>query len=298
MTSVFVHKSKDAHYDLPLHQKLGTEFLILLMTLMTVLCLLATSTSVVLGKALSQWTSGLENSLTIEVPAGSNAAALATSIENALDGLDGVKRATRLNRDDISGLIAPWLDGLESQLSDLPLPILIQVDLRLRDHATIESIRSTVAGLSDTIRIDAYETWLTDLMRLTTTIRLVAFALLIMILSITALTIAGAVRSRMAIHHEELRLLHIMGAEDRYIAKQFRNYILQLAMRGVIFGCALFILIFGLFFLIKPETGLFIPSDLSALNSYVIIGIVPFVLIILSFMTAQHTVLKVLRAMP
>ncbi len=298
MNSIFIHKSKDAHYDIPLHQKLGTEFLIMLLALMTLLCLLATSTSMVLGKALSQWTSGLENSLTIEIPAGNNAPALATSIERALGEIDNVKRATRLNRDDISGLIAPWLGGLESQLGDLPLPTLIQVDLRIRDAETIATIRKTITNLSDDVRIDAYETWLTDLMRLTTTIRLVALALLIIILVITAMTIAGAVRSRMAIHHEELRLLHIMGAEDRYIAKQFRNYILRLSLRGVVVGSCAFVLLLVLFFILKPQTGLLIPTDHHSLASYAFIAAVPFILIILSFLTAQNTVMRVLRAMP
>lgn len=56
-------------YDIPLHLKLGTEFLVVLVGLMTFLSLLASIGNLTLGHMTHAWTSGLENSLTIEIPA-------------------------------------------------------------------------------------------------------------------------------------------------------------------------------------------------------------------------------------
>ena len=46
-----------------------------------------------------------------------------------------------------------------------------------------------------------------------------------LIVAVTGVVVAGAVRARMAIHQKELQLLHVMGASDGYIAHQFVRYV-------------------------------------------------------------------------
>ena len=59
-------------YDLPLNQSVGTGFLMVLIALMTFLAIMAVSTSFALNSMTAHWSSGLENKVTIEIPAETN----------------------------------------------------------------------------------------------------------------------------------------------------------------------------------------------------------------------------------
>ena len=78
MASIRLIKQKDKRlgiaqekrkYDLPLNNDESSRFLILLITLMTFLAVMALSFSFALGGLIDRWSSGLENKVTIEIPA-------------------------------------------------------------------------------------------------------------------------------------------------------------------------------------------------------------------------------------
>ncbi|MEK7801754.1 MAG: FtsX-like permease family protein [Pseudomonadota bacterium] len=285
-------------YDLPLQVRMGTEFLVLLIAMMTYLLLLSAVGSLSLGSLASRWTSGLENTMTIEIPAGENANSHAAALVKGLEDQKFVKLARVLDDADMQKILAPWLGEQTSILHDLPLPVLVSVELNIRSPDILNTTKLIVRRLAPEAIVDAHEDWLNGLLKLTGGLRLTAMIIFSLILAVTAFVIAGAVRSRMAIHQRELELLHIMGASDGYISRQFVRYIFAQSAKGMLLGvCAGLLTLAGFVFLAYQSSGLLPDIRLMGAEWFVFLAVPP-VLLGVGLLTARYTALSVLREMP
>lgn len=293
-----IQQRKDAGYDIPLHTRLGTEFLVLLIALMTYLSLLSAAGSLALGHMANKWVSGLENSMTIEIPLRDNSQTQADLLVKSLKKIDGVKSVKLLSQDDMSQMLSPWLGNQTSILSDLPLPTLISIELTKRSETLTSTIKSAARRVAPDATVDAHEDWLVDLLKLTNGLRITAITIFILILSVTALVVAGAVRSRMAIHQRELELLHIMGASDKYISMQFIRYIFSQSLRGMGIGLAAGIATLLAFIFLAHKSPGTVPSIHLTGQDWLVFIAVPTLLLLIGIVTARKTVLNVLNEMP
>lgn len=293
-----ITKHKNSGYDIPLHTRLGTEFLVLLIALMTYLSLLAASGTVALGHLADKWVSGLADTMTIEIPAQEGSLTHAEALQKALQGQKGIKSAKILNQEDMGEILSPWLGDKTAILADLPLPTLLSIEMDKRTDTLVATIKNKTNTIAPEAIIDAHEDWLGDLLKLTNGLRFTGLVIFGLILAVTALVIAGAVRSRMAIHQRELELLHIMGASDKYISMQFIRYIFSQSNRGMAIGllCGSLTLL-AFLYLAKQSQGT-IPEISLVGNEWLILLIVPVLLLGIGVITARQTVLRVLNEMP
>lgn len=289
---------KNGGYDIPLHTRLGTEFLVLLIALMTYLSLLSAAGSMALGHMTHKWVTGLEDSMTIELPIKDTANAQAQALTKALEQTKGVTSSRILTQSDMGEILSPWLGNQTTILADLPLPILISVELQERTPATLASIKSIARRVAPDATVDAHEDWLTDLLKLTNGLRLTAIIIFGLILFVTALVIAGAVRSRMAIHQRELELLHIMGASDKYISGQFIRYIFSQSAKGMACGVLAGSITLLTFVLLGHNSPGTIPKINLEGTDWLAFIAVPALLLAIGTITARQTVLRVLNEMP
>lgn len=285
-------------YDLPLQSRLGTEFLVLLIAMMTYLLLLSAAGSLMLGNMTHRWTSGLENTMTIEIPADETAKTAGDRLVNGLAALPSVSSARVLGQDEMQKILGPWLGDQPTILADLPLPVLISVELSERTPAVLDDIKGLARRMAPQAIVDAHEDWLSDLVKMTSGLRLTAMVVFALILSVTGFVIAGAVRSRMAIHQRELELLHIMGANDRYITRQFVRYIFAQSSKGMLVGLAAGLLTMGGFLILATHTGDGVPLITLAGPEWLLFLVVPVVLLCIGLLSARQTAMRVLREMP
>ncbi|PZP55800.1 MAG: hypothetical protein DI586_05730 [Micavibrio aeruginosavorus] len=295
---VFNMPGKNMRFDIPLHARVGTEFLALLMALMTFLCILAGCISISLNNMASAWSSGLADTVTIEIPHSSSNEKKLGDVVDRLVTLKDIKDARVVEEEELQELVEPWLGKGSSALTDLPVPSLITIKLSKRTPEVLQEINSAVSETFQNAKIDAHDNWLDDILKLSKGLQIAGTALIVIIAIVTALTVSGAVRSRMAIHHMELELLHIMGASDKYITRQFQKYILFLSGKGILLGLllsALTLIAAHVLALNLPET---LPRfDLISTHYYVL----PFIcllLLVISTSAAHRTVMKVLKEMP
>lgn len=295
---VFNMPGKNMRFDIPLHARVGTEFLALLMALMTFLCILAGCISISLNHMASAWSTGLADTVTIEVPFSSSTERKLGQVVDKLVIVKDIKDARVVEEEELQELVEPWLGKGTNALTDLPVPSLITIKLSERTPEALQEINSIVTDIFPDAKIDAHDNWLDDILKLSKGLQIAGTALIVIIAIVTALTVSGAVRSRMAIHHMELELLHIMGASDKYITRQFQKYILFLSGKGILLGLllsALTLITAHLLALNLPDT---LPRfDLLDLHFYVL----PFIclmLLLISTSAAYRTVMKVLKEMP
>jgi cell division transport system permease protein len=296
--SVFSLPQKNLRLDLPLDTRVGTEFVTMLMALMTFLCILAACASLSLHTMTRSWTAGLADSLTVEIPAGATKKIALDDLARDLEKIDGVREAKALTRAELRALVEPWLGDDEKALAGLPVPRLLSLTLSERKPETLQRVRDLVTESAPQARLDSHDEWLGGILRLARGFQFMSLALIAVIGLVTAMTISGAVKARMAIHHRELELLHVMGASDRYIMRQFQRYILALSGRGILAGSGLALLSLGVAAFAArrmPET---LPRpDLGFVHLAVMLA-VALVLCGISLLAAGRTASGVLREMP
>jgi cell division transport system permease protein len=147
--------------------------------------------------------------------------------------------------------------------------------------------------------MDTHEEWLNDLLRFTGALNLAAI-ILALVIGVTMVTaVGGAVRSRLAIHRAEVELLHLMGASDRYITRQFQRHSLILALRGGFIGAvfgALFLVLIGW---VAGQMGVAILPDFRLDPvQMMLLAMIPLVAGLIATVTARWTVTRVLTTFP
>lgn len=294
-------------YDLPLNKSEGSDFLILLVALMMFLATAALCASFALGAMSARWSSGLENKATVEIAAetkegrlrsAQDVKTLTAQAREVLEDSTIVKSSRVLEEKDIQDLIAPWL-GEDAALEGIPLPGLIAVEFNAAEASSIEALESSLKKIAPDIRIDTHESWLNDILRFTGALQLAAAAIVLVIGATTVTAIAGAVRSRIALNKADVELLHLMGATDEYITRQFQRHALALTLRGSITGVLAGALAMGLIGFLSSKSGAVLIPDfsLTPVQTGILIAL-PFLACIIGSMTARFTVLRSLSRMP
>mgnify|MGYP001231402632 FL=1 len=295
-------------YDLPLNKGAGTGFLILLIALMTFLGVMALAGSFALGSMAHHWSSGLENKMTIEIPADDGSGeirdraqieVLSDKINDLLSAKNYIRSVHVLSQGEIHDLIAPWLGEEAGNMPDMPLPGLISVDMITLTPRLMEEMQTEIAAIAPNIVLDRHESWLGDILRLTGALQFATIFITLMIGATTIIAIAGAVKSRIAIHRKDVELLHLMGASDRYISRQFQRHALILALQGAVAGTiggALILLAVSLF--AGDTASALLPEfTLNMVHIFTLIMLPAFACLIAA-LTAKYTVLRELALMP
>lgn len=297
-------------FDLPLEQRMGEQFLILLVALMTILATLTTYAAVHLRDISRTWSSGLEGRVTVEIPAtGEQGEVLdravlqkrISRIESIVANHPGVASVDVLSEQEVAGLVSPWLGQSRDLLETMPLPGLITLRVAKQDSRNLETLERRLRTVHPGAAIDTHDKWLSAILRLTGALQTGAMALIILVSVITFASIAGAVRARMAIHKDELELLHLIGATDRYISGQFLKHMSGILLKGTLAGVGLTALILVLLNRIVSAEGVYaalVPDITFTTYQIILLACIPVAIILIALLTTRWTVGRVLRQLP
>lgn len=294
-------------YDIPLHQKMGSEFLTLLISLMTFLAILALMGSFILSSLTYHWTSGLDNELTIEIPAQTSdgdilslqqVIEVSNKISQAVNNMPFIKQAQALPQSEIEALLSPWL-GDNVDLQNIPLPGLVAVTIKSGIEADLDLLTKTVHAIADHAIINTHQKWLNDIVGFASALKFAAIFITLVIGFTTFSGVAGAMKSRIATHHDELELLHLMGASDGYITRQFQRHAFLLSIKGALWGCGFAGLIIAIIASISGSAQETILPDFS-LNLWHYLGFLtlPIIISIIATLTARIVTMRALAIMP
>lgn len=294
-------------YDLPLTGSSNNNFLRLLIGLMCVLGILALAASFALTAMNKRWSQGLENRISVEIPAADSGGevidqnivkSMTDDAAQLLNQSKDVKEAAIMEESQIRELLAPWL-GTDMVMDSVPVPGLISVTFNDDAQPDLKALGSQLKEVAPRARIETHESWLGDVLRFTGALQFAAILLGLIIGVTTLVAIAGGVRSKLSENKEELELLHLMGASDSYIAKQLQRHTLILALQGGAGGVAAGLLLLVIIALIAGNIGVNLVPDFKLDNlQKLALVLMPLPVAALAMVTARHTVLRVLRKMP
>ena len=226
--------------DLPFDGDAAGLFLPSIVAFMVFLAALALSGAIVLEAATARWSESLRSALTVQIAAGQRAETEA-AIDTALDILlstEGIESAETLSEADIVALLEPWL-GTGNVSPDLPLPRLIDVGLRAGSSPDVAALAARIEAAVPGARLDDHQIWVSGLVRLGRSVQAVAGAIVVLIGVAAVAVVVFTTRAGLAVHQDIIEIMHIIGARDSYIARQFQRHALTLGFRGGVIGLGL-----------------------------------------------------------
>ncbi|CAK0763663.1 cell division transport system permease protein [Azospirillaceae bacterium] len=209
----------------------------------------------------------------------------------------GVARAEPLSMASSARLLEPWLG--EAIPDDLPLPALIDVVLAPGASIDIPALSKRLAAAAPGARVDDHAVWLADLRRLARAAQGVALLVVVLVAGAGVAAVVYSVRAGLAIHQPVVELLHIIGATDDYVARQFQAHVFRLAFRGAVVGAlGAGGLLFGAQFIGgQSQVGLLPDLAVRPLH-WTGVVLAPMAACFLTSLTARWTVLRALAALP
>lgn len=286
--------------ELPIAHDDTTRFLPWLMAFMVFLAALSIAGMFVLADAARSIDRGIENTITVQIPAGENQRADEERLAGAIamvTQMPGVTSAQALPRERAVQLLEPWL-GSAAQSSEIPLPWIVDVRVERQNAPTADAISALLRPYITGVQVDDHGVWLRSLLRAVHSVEWIAIVIVVLIAAATAATVVFTTRAGMGLHRDTIEVMHFVGAHDSYIARQFALRASLLGLKGSLIGVALAVpaLIVLSWLLGSLGFGLLPQIHLGAGAWIAIAALVP-IAAALALVTARATVLKSLARM-
>ena len=277
----------------------GAISLDLVIGVMAFLASLAAGGVLIAGRSASSWESGLAGRLTVQIlPEGQ--APLTSEVDAALAVLratPGIVYAAPLSDADNLALVEPWL-GRDAVIAALPFPRLIDVTLAPGETLDVAALDQRLKAVAPHAVLDDHGRWIDRLRSMANSVVLSAGLILALIALGTAATVAFATRAGLAAHREIVQLLHLMGAQDRFIARAFEwhyftaSFIASAA--GAALGAAAFAAAGGLDQVGRGGVS-FLPPLVLPLRELAWLGLIPVAAALIAWATTRISVMAALH---
>ena len=218
-------------------QSVAGRALVSVVAIMCFLACLAVGALAAVREAARDWQVDVSREATIQVkPIGESgleirlARALALARETP-----GVRSARLVDERESDALLEPWL-GKGLDLSSLPVPRLVVLDLADPATADLSGLRVKLAQEVEGAVLDDHAVWAKRLRTMAGAAVLVGVGVVVLMFAAMVLSVVFATRAAMAGNRDVIEVLHFVGAEDAFIAREFRRHFLKLGLEGGVLG--------------------------------------------------------------
>jgi cell division transport system permease protein len=285
--------------DVPLDKDASARFLPWLIAFMVYLATLALAAAIAVSNVTQAWDSGLAGKLTVQVPPAAEATTDAQTerVDAVLDALrdtPGVRNAEQLSAQAMAELLRPWL-GEAASSADLPLPALIAVEVIPERAPELSSLQRRLDLAAAGTRVDDHQRTLGRLLEVARTLQLLAVLVVALVGAAAVVTVVFVTRTGLSIHRNVIELLHLIGAHDAYVARQFQRHALRLGLTGGLIGLALAAAtLWALARWVGQEAGAIVPELTLSQTQWMSLIAVPLAATLVAMLTARITVLRTL----
>jgi len=283
--------------DVPLASDSSTRFVPWIIGTMVFLSALVLAVALVLESAIDRWQLAHSVQLTVEVPPSADQAALERVLAT-LRAVPGVVEAAPVGQQRIAELLQPWI-GDDLELSNLPLPVLIDVRLATPGALDIAAMQAILGEVQAGVRVDDGRRWLEPVRATASALQVVSGLVLVLIVAASIITVIFMTRTGLAVHRDTIGVLHQVGARDSFVAGQFQRHAFRLALWGGVPGALLAALC--LVVIERLAGGLdapLLPELALGGGGWIAIAVLPLVAAVISVATARLTVLATLAGLP
>lgn len=175
-------------------------------------------------------TGAIQARYSVEIPAGGpNVAAMLAAVRSA----PGVTSADAVPESEMRKTLARWL-GPAAQSSDLPVPALINFDVR--PGADVAAIQKRIRSMSPAASITAHREAVAPLLHSLRLLQWVAFGLVLLLSAAASAAVVLAARGALDTHRFTIEVMHGIGATDLQVTSLFQRKIAIDAFAGSVAG--------------------------------------------------------------
>ena len=284
----------------PLGRDVPSRFLPWVFALMVYLAVLSLTGVLILHVSVERWQRGEVDTLTVQLlpVEGVSEQARILRLRDVLAGVDGISSIRVLPHAESTALVEQWL-GEANLPADLSLPQLVDLELQPGHRLDAQTLKIRLqASLAD-VTVDDGKLWLDHLADLGRSLELLALAVVVLISFAVVVTVIFTTRVGISIHRNVIELLHLIGAQDRYVAAQFQRQAMMMALRGGIIGIAFAVAtLYGLRHVAKRLETPLAPDIPVEHWSWALLIAVPVVMAVIAMVTARLTALRELAKLP
>ncbi|MDR6631275.1 cell division transport system permease protein [Phyllobacterium sp. 1468] len=219
--------------------------LMIVIAIMTFLACLTVGAVSLVQSTAATWQSQISTEATIQIRPveGQDMEALLNQASTIAQGFAGVKSTRIIDRAATERLLEPWL-GTGLDIDELPVPRLVIVTLDEASPPDFAAIRAALVKEVPGASFDDHRNWVDRLVSMARSTVLIGMAVLALVVAATVLTVIFATRGAMAGNGHIIEVLHFIGADQNFVARQFERHFFWTALKGAACGGALAIIIF------------------------------------------------------
>lgn len=232
--------------DLALARDPSTRFLPGMLAVLVYLAVLAAVGGLTAHGFVEDWDRRLAGTMTVQIPpvVGAEAEVSRAGTAERRDAVlrllrvtPGVAEARAVPEAEAAALLEPWL-GPEL-VGTLPMPTLVDVHLAAGQPLDRAALAERLENAAPGTALDDHARWLADARALGRSIAATGLVVIVLVSLAAVLAVVFAVRTGLGVHRDEIEILHLIGAPDRFIAAQFQRHTGRLASLGALAGAVL-----------------------------------------------------------
>jgi cell division transport system permease protein len=201
-----------------------------LVALMVYVASLAGIGLILLDEMLRASETVLAGRLTVQVPAEASAARVETVVA-VLRQTPGIRSVHQLTPSETSRLLEPWL-GSAVPLEELPVPQLIDAGLDPAGAVDMAKLQHQLASVVPDIRIDDYGPAVGGLRARAGPVQVLLGAAIAVALLLVAVLAVFTTKAALTARLSDVELLHLLGGDDRQIARPYAARSLAYGLTG------------------------------------------------------------------
>jgi cell division transport system permease protein len=225
--------------DIPLNADPSGRFVPWIVALMVYLATISLTVAFVVSSLINRWDTGFTARLSVEIPAYNafdpdgewEMTKVKGQVAQILLRTPGIGSVRTLSKGEVLSTLEPWL-GENSNLEDLPLPTLLEVEVKDRDIVDIVLLKQNLQEIMSGIIVEDHMGWQRGILDLAHSAQVIGFLIVAMIILAAVSTIAFTSQTSLIIHRNVIEILYLVGATDDYIARQFQYHALRVGIRG------------------------------------------------------------------
>ncbi|MBQ0822534.1 ABC transporter permease [Microvirga terrae] len=217
----------------------GGQALAAVIAILTFLAALCAGGAELVSASSAQWRSEIAREVTIQIRPNPQRA-IDQDVDRAVAlarQAPGVEQAQAFSKEESERLLEPWL-GTGLDFKDLPVPRLIVIKIKQDAKPDFGPLRQSLQREVPGASLDDHALWVSRLSTMANTIIGVGVFLVALVLVAAGLAVIFATRGAMAGNREVVEVLHFVGANDDFIAREFQRRFFRLGLRGSAIGAA------------------------------------------------------------
>ena len=263
---------------------------------MSFLAMLTLSAGIAADRLAENWRSELAGVATVRISVPRDELeARVTAALAVLATVPGISNVRLLSDAEHLELLEPWL-GTGDWLDDLPVPRLMEVRIEGPEPDRVE-VQALLDATAPGAVYDDHEIWRQPLVHAATALRRLAWFATALVALAAAGMVALAARATLAGNAEVVRVIRLVGGEDRFIENAFVRRLAARAALGGLAGSVLGIASVALLPELAPGTALALSLAPSPAGMAMLLFAVPTVAALIAWATARHSVRLMLRQM-